>query len=620
MPTEKLQFAKIVASPTENSWSQVYSAGALYAVVALTKKEDEDAILNVIGKGIINNLEAEFFGLEEKNLESIKVAITNAIESTPDKVHLNLILTFIKEGLAYVYLIGNGEIMIQRNGKIGTILSGAHHKKTSETRDVIAGSGPIKNNDLLLLKTPEFTEIVPEKDLKDALNTNSSDEAAEILSPLVHGKEKGSASAVFLTYLNESTNTPSTTHTEKGDNKEEEELDEEDHLDLKPLTPHQEIPEKNTLPDPETQEKQQNQSAKEYFMPTEPNMSSPTSERKSFTLPKLPFSLPPFNKKYLIATGIILILLIGSIVYTTTQKENAELEQKFQEVYTKAEKEAEEGESLEELNAEVAQDNFLKAKKILEDNQNAFKKGSQEREQIDELLTKVNQKITGDGAEAEAKIQPKEVESKESAMLTTQSEKKAKLATRNDDNEVYYLTNTKISEVTSSGEKDVFENDEDWTTPVGMGAFGSNVYVLDTTEGLLKFVAGANGYGKTLYFKNNAPDLKNATGMAIDASVYVLYKDGKIEKYTRGEKDSFTLSGFKKQLKTPNMIFTTENLENIYVIDKGNSRLVKIGKTGLFKAEYNATILSKTTGLDVSEDEKKAYILTGNKVYEIDIK
>ena len=106
MPKGKIQFAKIVASPTDTSWSQVYSAGNLYAVVALSKKDPEDeTTLNVFGKGIINNLEAEFFTLETKDLESIKTALENAIESTPDKVHLNIILIFIKEEIAYVYLI-----------------------------------------------------------------------------------------------------------------------------------------------------------------------------------------------------------------------------------------------------------------------------------------------------------------------------------------------------------------------------------------------------------------------------------------------------------------------------------------------------------------------------------
>ena len=58
-----MTFAKIVANPSAFSWSQVYSAGKLFAVISLEAQEEtlEKDFLNVLGKEILNTLEQEFF-------------------------------------------------------------------------------------------------------------------------------------------------------------------------------------------------------------------------------------------------------------------------------------------------------------------------------------------------------------------------------------------------------------------------------------------------------------------------------------------------------------------------------------------------------------------------------
>jgi len=68
MTTSNLSFAKIVANPSALGWSQVYSAGKLFAAISLEKSEEgqEKDYLNVLGKEILSTLEQEFFTLETK--------------------------------------------------------------------------------------------------------------------------------------------------------------------------------------------------------------------------------------------------------------------------------------------------------------------------------------------------------------------------------------------------------------------------------------------------------------------------------------------------------------------------------------------------------------------------
>ena len=108
--------------------------------------------------------------------------------------------------------------------------------------------------------------------------------------------------------------------------------------------------------------------------------------------------------------------------------------------------------------------------------------------------------------------------------------------------------------------------------------------------------------------------------MAIDGSVYILFKNGTINKYTRAKKDSFEVSGLDKQLASPTRIFTNADADNLYVLDNGNSRVVVLDKDGKFKEAYSASVLKKAKDFDVSEIAKKIFILSGGKVYQIDIK
>ena len=612
MSTLPTQFAKIVASPTDESWSQVYSAGTLFAVISLTKKSvEEDVTLNVIGKGIINNLEAEFFGLETKNLESIKNALESAIESTPEKVHLNLILTCIKDSTSYIFLVGKGEIVLKRNNEIGTILK-EHTRKGESERIVHAGSGPLIDKDMLILKTPEFRNIIPTLAEKEALNTNSAEEAAEILSPLVHKEKNGATSALILTYSSPDQDAGATMH---------EPLDTEDQQrdDLpSQIIPPQHSPIIANGGDNFDHSKPEAESESDFFTPPSEPVSK--EEKKIRHFPFITLRLTKKKRLYALITVAILLLLLGSLFITSLLRENTKSQKEFEKIYAEAQKEIAEAESLEDLNAAVAQDNYQNAEKILKDSQNKFKAGSKERQQIDELLEKIAKKTSATEVATPTKV--KEVEKNKSPLLALRLDKKALLVAKNDDSDLFYLTEKAITSSPTSGEeKTVFDNDGDWEDALGLGAFGSNVYLLDRKEGLLKFVAGTSGYGKTSYLADGVTiDLKKAQDMTIDASVYILYSDGTVEKFTKGKKDDFTLSGLKKPLKSPTRIHTDESLDNIYILDQGNNRIVKIDKNGLFKEEFVSPTLKNALALDVSEKDNSIFVLAKDKVYELKIR
>ena len=137
---------------------------------------------------------------------------------------------------------------------------------------------------------------------------------------------------------------------------------------------------------------------------------------------------------------------------------------------------------------------------------------------------------------------------------------------------------------------------------------------------LTKFEKGKSVLSATVWAKTT--EFNGVNSIAIDSSIYLLKSDGNLLKYTRGVKDAFKISGLEKPLSSPNQIFTDADMKNIYVADKGNKRIVVLGKDEKFVKQY---LHSKDNGWDdlkgigVSGDEKKMFVLNGSSVYEVDL-
>jgi hypothetical protein len=197
----KVTFANIVATPTDTSWSQAYTAGKLYAVLSLEGEGTTAAQLAAMGKEVINALVEEFFTLETKDLASIKTAVINTTQKIPQNLQASLVVISLVNTILYAFSYGGGKVLLKRNGKIGTVLS----PKKEITDTVQAVSGFLEHGDIAMLQTKQFAQAIA-SDAMDSFETPT--EAVEILSPKIHGSDHGGASAIILSYLTEETATP----------------------------------------------------------------------------------------------------------------------------------------------------------------------------------------------------------------------------------------------------------------------------------------------------------------------------------------------------------------------------------------------------------------------------
>ncbi|MBU1500383.1 hypothetical protein KKE48_05960, partial [Patescibacteria group bacterium] len=164
---------------------------------------------------------------------------------------------------------------------------------------------------------------------------------------------------------------------------------------------------------------------------------------------------------------------------------------------------------------------------------------------------------------------------------------------------------------------------EGWNNISDSVGFGSNLYLLDKskTGQIWKYLGVISGLSaKRSYLKGDTYDLSEAMSMAIDGSVWVLFSDGTIVKYVQGAKDAFAVAGLDRNFEEPIKIFTSPEEENLYILDRRQTRVVVVSKTGEYQAQYEWPGMAGVKDLIVSEKLKKMFLLTGEKVFTIDLK
>lgn len=175
----------------------------------------------------------------------------------------------------------------------------------------------------------------------------------------------------------------------------------------------------------------------------------------------------------------------------------------------------------------------------------------------------------------------------------------------------------------------VSKKDNDWGKIVDLYGFAGNVYVLDTgkkeaTSGgqIWKYLPTPDGYSAKRNYLNSGvkADFTGALRMQIESSIYVLKSGGEILRFTRGDKDNFSLGGLDKGVKDPKSLFVSSDTDNLYLLDSGNSRLLILTKTGAYKGQIGGAKFATATDLVVDEKNKKVYLLEGSKIYSVDLK
>ncbi|MDT8304651.1 MAG: hypothetical protein RRC07_01845 [Anaerolineae bacterium] len=173
----------------------------------------------------------------------------------------------------------------------------------------------------------------------------------------------------------------------------------------------------------------------------------------------------------------------------------------------------------------------------------------------------------------------------------------------------------------------------EWLEPVAIAQFNERLYVLDRGAGQLwRYFPESDGFyvdeaQRTL----SLPDLKQAVDAAIyseDASVIVLYGDGRVRRYGQDSLlwDETTL--YQNGLDTPLVAPTRIKIigrglnSSVFIADPGSGRIVQLSLGGTFLAQWKAVeprtgeeLFAQMSDFDVADSPLRIFVTAGNRLY-----
>jgi hypothetical protein len=365
---------------------------------------------------------------------------------------------------------------------------------------------------------------------------------------------------------------------------------------------------------------------------------------------------PQSNKKRKIATwvgAILLALLVVSIIFGMKQQKNLSLKSRYEPVLTSAQHNLDEAKSLSSIDESRARDLILNAKSQVD--------GLKSQKIVDPRIDVLSREIT----EALGSIAGVYDEAPELYLdLTLQSSgfkgddiavsdermvvldragkrlistdigtKKTipvagpdimpnaiSVAAYSDRN--FVSSNNGIWEVNSDKANVILPQDKDLSSNILISAYTGNLYVLDKSSSILwryqgdggAFAAKQNWFGAGI-----KPDLSGVIAWTIDGNMWMLTENNDILRFSGGSPIDFSLKNMDKDLNAVD-IFTTQDSSYLYLLDKGNGRVLVVDKDGNYKAQYISDNIKTATKIVVSETDKKMILLEGDKLYSLDIK
>lgn len=152
---------------------------------------------------------------------------------------------------------------------------------------------------------------------------------------------------------------------------------------------------------------------------------------------------------------------------------------------------------------------------------------------------------------------------------------------------------------------------------IAISVYNRRLYSLDTQNNqIYKHDSIKTGFalGKE-WIKDNIVDIKSGADLALDGDVFVLGKNGTINKFTAGVAEPFSVTGLDPALTSADEIWTYNDITYIYILDTAGKRIIVLDKTGQFKTQIMAAEFTRPTSMIIEEQKGVAYILDNNKVY-----
>lgn len=619
----KIESAKIVGTPNGSSWSQVYTftpedneklekKGRL--VVVLTIKHIEPGIEAVAqGREILSKFYEKYYETSQESiLEKLKQVLLEIGQEWPAiEIVAGAFLDFENKNILYLGILGEGKGILKRDGSLIELLKGIGEG------EVVVGSGLINPGDILLLGSKSFFEIVGEGVLNASLNLGNPQEMVESLAPIVLARTDLSQAAAVICLLKE----------------------EEETVNL-PFLESQKTKEVLSEPIP-----------KEKFFKTPLKIFNFLRDKKSFFVRQTK-SRTSKNKTLISVAVVLIILFLGSVVLGIIKRSNEIKEEKVKILFSKAETKINEAKQIVDLDSESAylylteaqtylneakkikdkkndEINFLlnEAEKLLKKTKKDFSVGEPQlffdlnliRPNVDPIdIFKIENKLVILDSKNSG-VYFFDLEKKSSNIITEEKFQNGQKLTV-DQNYVYVLTKNEIFRTDIKEKKTslIISLPQNLENVLSFNIFGGNLYLLDNRL-IWQYPKSPGGFDqiKRWLISEFLPE-SEPIKMEIDGFIWVLFKNGKISKFSRGVPQNFQLKGYSKDISSVETFFLGDN--NIYFLNFHQKMVIVFDKNGQFKSSYQWNNQPDNPNfIFASEERQKIFLVQKNLIFTFDI-
>ncbi len=159
----------------------------------------------------------------------------------------------------------------------------------------------------------------------------------------------------------------------------------------------------------------------------------------------------------------------------------------------------------------------------------------------------------------------------------------------------------------------------DKTSAVGLAFYPSNgrVYLLDKRKNqAVSFLINGKNIQKPVVSLKDAPEIGKAQDFAIDGNIYLLTDTG-IVKYTAGRLAEFNMPYLSKPFLGNGKIYTETNFKNLYLLDKGNNRILIFDKKGNLISTLISDQFNKMDDFAIDEQNKTIFVLNDGSLLKV---
>lgn len=590
----------IVGTSSPSHWAQTIKTQYMYGVI---ETQDAGGFAQEIGMRIIANIEVE----SRKPIASLHdVELLMSSVATPEIISLLLVVPVGK--LLYLAVYGKGTVYLKRNGVYAKLLD---HQGTI--------SGEAKEGDIILLASHACEELLSEEEFLSVFDHLSAQEAAEQLTMRLHEKEGTLGCAAILFEIRQLI------------------LQEELHVFS-------------------------SSGRMKRFVRSGPRYQWASIKRHVGRIPK-----------YLTTPGagitiLLLVIFVVSVGMGIRREMSTRRDERVDTQVLEAERIFEEGQALMDLNPVKGRERLASAKHLLEPVKEIVSMKTKDGRRTLELYDQVVDALTA--ALHAYMVEPQLFYDagllKSGSTITTIGLYQDALALADANQKAVYilLIPAKTGQIIAGGDgfektlavmvhgdtayavnpdgihaisiadrktkQNIIKKSEDWGIIRTAIFFGGNIYLLDTQKSRIwKYVgaenvqpAGGQGFSDIKEYLNpdTLPDLSSATWMAIDGSVWLGTTNGKILRFSQGKENTFTDRGVDPEFGTDLVVYTSDEVKNLYVLDKNNKRVVVLDKDGIYLAQYLWKGSITPSHLVVSEKHGKILLLADGKLYSIELK